>query len=95
MLVSETARTHGMYIGTSFLEAKNGHFLNTFALAAPSGKIAGMVRKRNPSIWEAYFFKGEKMAPYVDTTWDGLGLVFVLIIILSKLPAQSPPAVST
>ena len=39
--LSETARRLGIYLGTSFLEARNGHFLNTFALAGPSGQIVG------------------------------------------------------
>lgn len=64
---SETARRLGIYLGTSFLEARNGHFLNTFALAEPSGKIVDAVRKRNPSMWEAYFFYGELGALYLDT----------------------------
>jgi N-carbamoylputrescine amidase len=53
-----TARGLSIYVGTSFLESKGGHFLNTFVLADPSGKIAGVVRKRYPSMWEAWFFKG-------------------------------------
>ncbi len=70
----ETSRRLGIYIGTSFLEAKNGHFLNTFALAEPAGKIAGAVRKRNPSMWEAYFFKGERGNPYLDTDLGRIGV---------------------
>jgi N-carbamoylputrescine amidase len=72
--LTETSRRLGTYIGTSFLEARNGHFLNTFALAEPSGKIVGAVRKRNPSIWEAYFFKGERGAPYLDTDLGRIGV---------------------
>ncbi len=72
--LSETARNFGIYIGTSFLEVKNGHFLNTFALAEPSGKIVGTVRKRNPSMWEAYFFKGETGLPYLDTDLGRIGV---------------------
>ena len=72
--LSETARKLGMYIGTSFLEAKDCHFLNTFALAEPSGKIVGAVRKRNPSIWEAYFFRGERGNPYLDTDLGRIGV---------------------
>jgi N-carbamoylputrescine amidase len=76
--LSETARRLGIYLGTSFLEAKNGHFLNTFALAEPSGKIVGAVRKRSPSMWEAYFFKGERGNPYLDTDLGrvGVGICF-------------------
>lgn len=76
--LSETSRRLGIYLGTSFLEVKHGHFLNTFALADPSGKILGTVRKRNPSMWEAYFFKGERGTPYLDTDLGrvGVGICF-------------------
>ena len=72
--LSETSRRLGIYLGTSFLEVKYGHFLNTFALADPSGKILGAVRKRNPSMWEAYFFKGERGNPYLDTELGRIGV---------------------
>jgi N-carbamoylputrescine amidase len=72
--LSETSRRLGIYLGTSFLEVRNGHFLNTFALADPSGKILGSVRKRNPSMWEAYFFKGERGNPYLDTDLGRIGV---------------------
>ena len=76
--LAETARRLNIYLGTSFLEARNGHFLNTFALAEPGGKIAGVVRKRSPSMWEAYFFKGERGNPYLDTDLGrvGIGICF-------------------
>jgi N-carbamoylputrescine amidase len=70
----ETARTYGIYVGTSFLEANGEHFFNTFALASPSGKIAGAVCKRNPSMWEAYFFKGKRGLPYIDTDLGRIGV---------------------
>ena len=72
--LAETSRRLGIYLGTSFLEARNGHFLNTFALTGPSGKIVGTVRKRNPSMWEAYFFKGEHSNPYFDTDLGRIGV---------------------
>ena len=72
--LSETSRQLGIYLGTSFLEVRNGNFLNTFALSDPSGKILGAVRKRNPSIWEAYFFKGEHGNPYLDTDLGRIGV---------------------
>ena len=72
--LSETSRRLGIYLGTSFLEVRNGQFLNTFALADPSGKILGAVRKRNPSMWEAYFFKGERGNPYIDTDLGRIGV---------------------
>lgn len=72
--LAEMARTYNIYIGASFLEAKNGHFVNTFALAEPGGKIAGVVRKRHPSIWEAYFFKGESGQPFIQTDLGRIGV---------------------
>lgn len=72
--LAETSRRLGIYLGTSFLEARSGHFFNTFALAEPSGKIVGAVRKRSPSIWEAYFFKGERGNPYLDTDLGRIGV---------------------
>jgi len=72
--LSETSRRLGIFLGTSFLEARNGHFLNTFALAEPSGTILRAVRKRNPSMWEAYFFKGVRGNPYLDTDMGRIGV---------------------
>lgn len=70
----ETARKYSLYVGTSFLEAREGHFFNTFALADPDGKIAGRVGKRSPSIWEAYFFKGSHGPQYLDTDLGRIGV---------------------
>jgi N-carbamoylputrescine amidase len=70
----EMGKKYNCYIGSSFLEAKDGHFLNTFVLAAPSGKIAGTVYKREPSMWEAYFFKGVKGNHYIDTEIGRIGV---------------------
>jgi len=73
-----TAKELGVYIGTSFLEASKGHFLNTFAVANPSGKMAGIVRKRYPSMWEAYFFKGLPGEHTFETDFGrvGVGICF-------------------
>jgi N-carbamoylputrescine amidase len=73
-----TAQKFNMYVGTSFLEAKNGHFVNTFAMSNPSGKIAGVVRKRYPSMWEAYYFKGTDEAHIFETEFGkvGVGICF-------------------
>lgn len=53
----EMARRFKLHIGGSYLEALGGDFYNTFALAAPAGKIAGRVRKEHPCSIEAYIFK--------------------------------------
>lgn len=70
----ETAQNYNVFTGTSFLEVINGHFLNTFALASPDGKIAGRVSKRSPSIWEAYFFRGHNGPQYIDTDLGRIGV---------------------
>lgn len=72
--LKEISRTYGIYTGTSFLELEGNHFYNTFVLAGPKGEIAGWVRKRNPSIWEAYFFRGYKGKQYIDTEIGRIGV---------------------
>lgn len=72
--LKKMAKQFELYIGTSFLEYDNGEYYNTFALAEPSGEIAGWVRKRSPSIWEAYFFKGYKGKQYIDTKIGRIGV---------------------
>jgi N-carbamoylputrescine amidase len=69
-----TAKQHNLYVGTSFLESDGCDFFNTFALAGPDGEIAGVVRKRNPSLWEAYFFKGRPGSPAFDTEIGRIGV---------------------
>lgn len=73
-----TARGLNIYVGTSFLEARNGHFVNTFVMADPSGKIVGVVRKRYPSMWEAYYFKGAAGDHIIETEFGkvGVGICF-------------------
>lgn len=70
----ESAKNSNMYLGSSFLELRNGHYYNTFVLTSPSGEICGQVHKRNPSMWEAYFFKGEKGRQYIDTELGRIGV---------------------
>ena len=68
------AKQHNLYVGTSFLESDGSHFFNSFALAGPDGSIAGCVRKRSPSIWEAYFFKGCRGPQSFDTEIGRIGV---------------------
>lgn len=89
-----TAKELNVYVGSSFLEASKGHFLNTFAMADPSGKIIGVVRKRFPSMWEAYFFKGLPGKNTFDTDFGpvGVGICFDnhTHIVASILAASNP-----
>ena len=68
------AQQWGIYVGTSFLEYSGRDYFNTFVLTSPDGSVAGWVRKRNPSIWEAYFFKGYKGKQYIDTEIGRIGV---------------------
>jgi N-carbamoylputrescine amidase len=72
--LKETAVRNRIYVGASFLESDGCDFLNTFALSAPNGQIAGAVRKRYPSLWEAYFFKGCDCVNTIDTDIGRLGV---------------------
>jgi N-carbamoylputrescine amidase len=70
----ENARRTGMYIGASYLRSDGQDFYNTFALAAPDGTIAGRVDKENPSLWEAYFFRGGSGAHVIETELGRIGV---------------------
>jgi len=63
----ENSRAHGVWLGTSFLEAEGEDFYNTFLITNPDGDIDGRVRKQTPAVAEAYFTKGEA-GPHVITT---------------------------
>jgi N-carbamoylputrescine amidase len=69
-----TAAHYHLYVGASFLESDGCDFLNTFALGAPNGQSAGAFRKRFPSVWEAYFFKGCDCVNVIDTDLGRLGV---------------------
>ena len=61
-----------VYLGTSFIEAKDGHFYNTFVLTTPTGKEAGRVRKSHV---ETYFFKeGKNTRHVIDTEIGKVGV---------------------
>lgn len=70
----EQALNNNMYIGAGFLECDGRDFWNTFALSTPTGKLAGTVRKRFPSLWEAFFFKGKPGLNYIDTELGRIGI---------------------
>ena len=43
--LAELARTHGLWIGSSLLEAREGVIFNTATLFSPAGELAGVYRK--------------------------------------------------
>lgn len=71
--LTETARTHGFYIGGSYLERRGDDYFNTFALSGPMGVI-GRVRKRHPCSLEAYIFKGGDDAHVIETPLGRIGV---------------------
>ncbi len=69
------ARRLGIYLGTSFLEADGEDFYNTFVLAAPSGEVAGRVRKSPPASLEAYFYRaGGDNSHVIETAFGRAGV---------------------
>lgn len=68
------ARRLGLYVGTSFLEARGEDFYNTFALACPQGDLY-TVRKQTPAGAEAFFFRGEDNAHVIECSLGRIGVV--------------------
>ncbi|MGA8146971.1 MAG: carbon-nitrogen hydrolase family protein [Gallionellaceae bacterium] len=71
--LTETARTHGFYIGGSYLERRGDDYFNTFTLSGPMGVI-GRVRKRHPCSLEAYIFKGGDDPHVIETPLGRIGV---------------------
>jgi len=72
--LKQKARSLGIWLGTSFLEADGEDFYNTFVLTDPLGEVAGRVRKQTPATWEAYLFRGERGSHAIDTTLGKVGV---------------------
>lgn len=70
----ETAARLGVYLGGSYLLASDEDFFNLFALATPSGQIAGRVPKQIPASFEAYLFRGQKSAHIIETELGRIGV---------------------
>ena len=60
-----------VYVGIGFIEADGEDFYNTYALAAPNGKIAGFVRK---TMAETYCFRCSNGSHVIDTPLGKIGL---------------------
>ncbi len=52
----QTSKRLNLWMGTSFLEADEEDFYNTFVLTNPDGKDIIRVRKQTPAAMESYFF---------------------------------------
>ena len=70
----QTSSRFQVWLGASFLEAEGDDFYNTFVLTAPDGSEAGRVRKQNPALWEAFFFRGQAGPHVIDTALGRIGV---------------------
>ena len=70
----ETARLHRIYLGGSYLQARGEDFFNVFALATPTGQIAGRVPKQQAASVEAYLFRGQESSHIIDTDLGRVGI---------------------
>jgi len=70
----ETSKKHGVWLGTSFLEAEGEDFFNTFVLTNPDGQEDGRVRKQTPAFAEAYFTKGDAGPHLINTELGKIGV---------------------
>jgi N-carbamoylputrescine amidase len=60
-----------VYIGTSFIEAKGGHFINTFILGSPDGSEAGRIFKEHA---ETYIFHSQPGSRVIETQLGCIGV---------------------
>jgi N-carbamoylputrescine amidase len=72
--LQETSRKLGIWLGTSFLEADDEYFFNTFVLTMPDGREAGRVRKQTPAFSEAYFTRGHAGPHVLQTELGRVGV---------------------
>ena len=75
-----------VWLGTSFLEADQDDFFNTFVLTTPDGQIANRVRKQKPALVEAYFTKGDSSPHVIDTELGKIGVGICYENMLYYLP---------
>jgi N-carbamoylputrescine amidase len=72
--LTRLAKQLNIFLGTSFLEACDEDFYNTFALAAPDGSIAGKARKNPPASLEAYFYRSGNDPHVIETALGRIGV---------------------
>jgi N-carbamoylputrescine amidase len=72
--LEELAKRLGIHVGTSYLEASGEDFYNTFALADPSGAIAGRVRKSVTADLEGRLFRAEAGPHVIATSLGRIGI---------------------
>jgi N-carbamoylputrescine amidase len=72
--LKQNSKRLSIWLGTSFLEADGNNFFNTFVLTDPLGEVVGRIRKQNPALYEAYFFRGEIGTHFIDTSLGKIGV---------------------
>jgi len=72
--LKSTSGRLGIWLGTSFLEADEADFYDTFVLTTPQGEEAGRVKKQVPAGPEAYFFRGAEGSHVIDTAIGKIGI---------------------
>jgi N-carbamoylputrescine amidase len=72
--LTRLSKQFNIFLGTSFLEACEDDFYNTFALAAPDGSIAGRVRKNPPASLEAFFYRAGNDPHVIETALGRIGV---------------------
>jgi len=70
----EMAGKHRIWISATYLQADKKDFLNTFALAEPSGTILARVHKEKAAATEAFFFHGRPSTHVIDTSLCRIGV---------------------
>ena len=76
------AKRHGVYLGTSFLEAEGEDFFNSFVLIDPTGEVAGRVRKSPAASVEAYFYRAGDNSHVIETDLGRIGIVICYEMLL-------------
>jgi N-carbamoylputrescine amidase len=72
--LAEMSHQYGLYLGGSFLEARDEDFYNTFMLAGPEAGILGRVGKDHPCSLEAYTFAPQPGPQVIDTPLGRIGV---------------------
>lgn len=83
------SKASGIYLGTTYLEARGGDFYNTFVLTDPDGNEAGRVRKRNVPAYEAFLYKGVKGSHVIKTAIGNIGVGICYDAWFSFLPRMA------
>ena len=104
--LAEQARTHGLWIASSLLEAREGEIFNTATLFSPQGELAGVYRKIHlfGLMDEDRYLAAGNTAPVFDLPWGRSALAICYDLrfpelfrryalegaVLIMLPAQWP-----